>query len=245
MISTVNRWSVVVLTVFAVPGIARAGGVFAFGEGFSVPDNNPAGASSSVHLGAIDQLVDTLGIHLYWPPTLGEGGHPWLGDLVAKITYTPDTGGPSVSCDLFNRVGASSSGSLGDSSDFRGIARFSNWGFYSPTNLWNAAAAAGSNSIVAGAFVPSTRNAALQYEPLNFVNVFGLSVGPGTWTLNISDHNPGNVGRLAEWSIDFFIPAPGTTATVGVPGLLALRRRWRSLPEQQSTSGRSGTSMLT
>ncbi len=197
--------------------------------GFAIPDNNPAGISSSVQVGAIDGLIDTLVIRLDWPSTVAEGGHPWVGDLAATITFTPDAGGPSITCDLFRRIGASSAGSLGDSSDLRWFYQFSNYiGPFPPRNIWEQAASVGFNAPVPGGpYPPSTRDAAFQYQPLNFVSVFGLSVGPGTWTLNISDHNPGNTGRLVQWSIEYFIPAPGTATLFTTLAIATLCRRRR------------------
>lgn len=199
---------------------------FQIGDGFVIPDNNPAGASSSTHVGVIDGVMDTFLVSTYWPTTVAGGGHPWVGDLSATITFTPDAGGPSVTCDLFSRIGATSAASLGDSSDMRGFYAFTNYGVLHPGNIWADAAVAGFNApVLGGYYVPSTREAAFQYQPLNFVQVFGLSVGPGTWTLNISDNNPGNTGRLLEWGIDYFIPAPSTGLMIVAAGISAMRRR--------------------
>lgn len=207
---------------------ALARGAGTIGSGFAIPDNSPAGASSSVHIGAIDGVMDTFVVRTIWPGTVADGGHPWVGDLAATITYTPDTGGPSITFDLFRRIGATSAASLGDSSDMRGSYSFTNDAVLHPGDIWAAAAAAGFNApVLGGHYVPSTRDASFQYQPLDFVNVFGLSVGPGTWSLNISDHNPGNVGRLLEWQIDYFIPAPGTAALLAPLGTSSLRRARR------------------
>ncbi len=180
-----------------------------------------------MHLEAIDNVIDTLVIGLVWPDTVAGGGHPWIGDLAATITFTPDSGGPSLSIDLFRRVGASSADSLGDSSDIRGTYLFSNFiGSFPPRSIWDEAASVGFNQAVpGGAFPPSTRNAAFQYQPLNFAVVFGRSTGPGTWAVNVSDHNPGNSGRLLEWTIDYLIPTPSSGVVIGAAGISAIRRR--------------------
>lgn len=217
--------STLALVLGAIEHAAHAGG-FQFGDGFSIPDNDPAGASSSIHVGAIDGVMDTFGVRTLWPETVAAGGHAWVGDLAATITYTPDAGGPSVSCDLFRRISATSETSPGDSSDMRGGLFFTNYAVFQPRNIWDAAAAAGFNAPVGGgAFFPSTRDASFQYQQLNFVSVFGLSVGSGTWTLNISDHNPGNNGRLVQWSIEYFIPAPSTAGLLVMLGAASMRRR--------------------
>lgn len=169
------------MAIAAIPTPARAQQV-ARGPGFAVPDNSPAGASSSVHVSDTIGLLDTMSVRLIWPMTVTEGGHPWIGDLTATLTFTPDSGAPSQSIDLFRRIGATSADSLGDSSDMRGTYQFSNFfAPFPPRNIWDDAAAVGFNQAVAGGpYPPSTRNASFQYEPLVFFNTFGAVVRPGT-----------------------------------------------------------------
>lgn len=198
-----------------------------FGAGFAIPDNDPLGAQSGIVAPAMP-FAYSLIVTVTFPISVGAGAHPWIGDLVASITFTPDDGGPALAQDLFRRVGATSSGSLGDSSDMRGTFQFSN---ALPTlmSLWDAAAAVGPSAPVApGAYVPSTRNAEFQFQPLNFSNAFGFSTGPGTWTLNISDHAPSNVGTIIYWQIDSFVPAPGPVSAGLAFGFAGMRRARRS-----------------
>ena len=208
--------------ILATPAQAR---VFAgtFGAGFSIPDNDPAGAQSSIVAPAMP-FAYSLTVTVAFPITVAAGAHPWIGDLVATLTFAPDDGGPVLSQDLFRRVGATSPTSHGDSSDMRGTFQFSN---VLPTsmNLWDAAAAAGPSAPVApGAYMPSTRNHEYQYQPLNFADAFGYTTGPGTWTLNISDHATSNVGAVLHWQLDSYVPAPGPSSAIIAFGLAGLRR---------------------
>lgn len=190
--------------------------------GFSIPDNNPNGAETSVQLPAFD-LPGAMIVRVQFPFTPSAGGHTWCGDLVARLTFTPDAGGPTRSQYLFNRIGATSADSRGDSSLLVGEYSFRD--SYN-LNMWEAAEIATEEEAVAtGGFRPSSRTVGFQYEPVSFFDAFGAFAPSGKWTLNISDHAAGNTGRILTWTISPFIPTPGTGAITTLAALTALRRR--------------------
>jgi hypothetical protein len=192
------------------------------GQGFSIPDNNPLGAQSSVHTPAFD-VVGAMSVYVYFPFTAATGGHTWCGDLVAQLIFTPDTGGPARSQYLFNRIGATSEFSRGDSSLMLGLLYF---GDEYGENIWQAAAFSGPTQPIAqGGYHPSSRGADFQYQFVSFAQAYGNSVPAGTWTLNISDHAAGNTGQLLEWRLAPFIPTPATTTLLTTLALGTLRRR--------------------
>lgn len=216
---------IIAMAIEAQGSAAQARGFQAFYDapGFVIPDNDPTGATSSVHTDPLD-VIAAMTITLRFPLTSTAGGHTWCGDLIATLTFTPDGGGPSRSVDLFNRIGADSAISRGDSSDFRSTYNF----FATAQNptIWEAAGLADFDQrIPANDYKPSTRSATYMYEQTSYLQAFGNSTPAGTWSLNISDHAIGDTGRLLSWSIYPFVPASGTAFIIATLGLTTLRRR--------------------
>lgn len=210
-----------ILFVSAVSADGRGLGDFV-AAGFVIPDNNPLGSQSSMSLPAFD-VVGAMIVRVKFPFTPNAGGHTWCGDLVAKLTLTPDSGGPERSAFLFSRIGATSAASRGDSSLLLSEYSFSD---NFSLNMWDAAASAGPDeNVITGGFKPSSRSPDFQYQPQSFSAAFGNSAPAGTWTLNVSDHAAGDTGRILSWTISPFIPAPGSAGLAAAAGAVALRRR--------------------
>ncbi len=190
--------------------------------GFGIPDNDPEGGESSVHLPSFG-VPGAMTLRIRFPSADSEDRHTWCGDLVARLTFTPDTGAPPRSVILFNRIGATSATSRGDDSDLAMEYSFSD---SHPYNMWeDAALTPPEGAVPNGQYRPSSRGPDFQYLPTSMFQAFGGFAPAGTWTLNISDHAAGDTGRVVNWTISPFIPAPGTGALIAAAGLVALRRR--------------------
>jgi len=66
------------------------------------------------------------------------------------------------------------------------------------------------------------------FAPVQPVNSFGELVGEpgGTWTLTIADYAEGNRGHFNSWTMVVkTVPAPASTAVLGLAGVAAIRRR--------------------
>jgi subtilisin-like proprotein convertase family protein len=219
-----NHLAAVLALLFFAPYAVARGGVLGpyTAPGFSIPDNNTVGAQSSIHIPAFD-FVGRMDVGVVFPINIAAGAHSWCGDLVARLTFTPDSGAPSRSQYLFNRIGATSEFSRGDSSSLAGLFWFRDG---VGSTLWQAAALVGPEQAVpTGFYPPSSRGPDYQYQSVSFVDAFGSSVPSGTWTLNISDHAAGNTGRIVNWGLVPFTPTPGTAMLIATFGASTLRRR--------------------
>ncbi len=216
-----------VVVIIAALGLSSScPAVLLTGSGFAIPDNNPVGGQSSV---VTDDpgIITTMSLRIQWADVTGGklGGHTWVGDLVATLRLAPADGGPAFTQFLFNRIGATSSTSFGDSSDFTGSYVFAD--FATDPTIWQAAASAGSaSSVPQGTYWPSTRGAGFQYEQVSLMSVFGGRVAAGTWTLNISDSVSGDTGGIVGWSL--FVP--GAASAWGLVPIWALTVRRRREP---------------
>jgi len=119
------------LTVLPASAVSFTG----TGAGFSIPDNNAPGASSTITVPTSSNfLITDITV------TLNNLTHTWIGDLIATLTYVPT----NTTVSLFNRIGLVSSG-FGESSNFNGTYSF-NDAFTS--NIWTVAASGGDSFVI-------------------------------------------------------------------------------------------------
>lgn len=181
---------------------ANAASFSGTGAGFSIPDNNATGVSSTIN------VTDNLTINNV-TVTLNNLTHTWIGDLVASLTNV-NTG---TSVDLFFRVGANNATSLGDSSNVGGTYRF-NDAFTG--NLRTTAAALGDNQIIpSGNYFATTVGGAT-----SLLSAFNGQSSQGSWRLTMSDRAGGDLGSLGSWNLQIQgqqVPEPAS-----VLGLLAV-----------------------
>lgn len=177
------------------------------GAGFAIPDNNPAGASSTIVIGTNETINGNVQVFIRGFT------HTWIGDLTATLT------GPGGSATLFLRTGATAPpAGFGDSSDMNGDYTFSDDG----ANFWAAADAAGAAvAIPPGDYQASTTGAIGVGTPVLLNPVFFGTSTAGNWTLSINDQAGGDVGGITGWGFavqSFAIPEPGF-ALLGLMGL--------------------------
>jgi subtilisin-like proprotein convertase family protein len=198
--------STVIAGLTALP--ASASSFTGTGSGFTIPDNNPAGASSTIVVPDSFSITDIT-------VTLNNLTHNFVGDLIATLTHV-DT---ATTVSLFNRVGRVNIGS-GDSSILGGDYSF-NDAFTG--DLWAVAASGGGSFVIpSGDYFPTGANSATEVPMLASL---GGQLSSGTWRLTISDNSLFDTGALGGWTLNLQGPmAP--MATVPEPssnlGLLAL-----------------------
>lgn len=187
------------LTVLPASAVSFTG----TGAGFSIPDGNSTGASSTITVPTSSNfLITDITV------TLNNLTHTWIGDLIANLTYVPT----NTTVSLFNRIGQGNEGS-----DFNGTYSF-NDAFTG--NLW--AVAAPPVVIPSGNYFPTGAGSSTLVPMLTSL---GGSQTAGDWRLTISDNEGGDTGALGSWTLNL----QGTPiAPVSVPesisglGLLAL-----------------------
>ncbi|NCR54710.1 MAG: proprotein convertase P-domain, (modular protein) [Microcystis aeruginosa L211-07] len=204
-------------TVSAIAGLtvlpASAVSFTGTGAGFSIPDDNATGASSTITVPTGSNfLITDITV------TLNNLTHTWLGDLIANLTYVPT----NTTVTLFNRIGRVSSSvfDFGDGSDFNGNYSF-NDAFTG--NIWSVAAGLGDFDIIpSGNYFPTGAGSGTLVPILTSL---GGSQTAGDWQLTISDNAGLDTGSLGSWTLNL----EGTPlAPVSVPesssglGLLAL-----------------------
>ena len=204
-----KKYAVLALVAFA--GAAQAQTFF--GTGAAIPDNNAAGVNGG-------NIVVAGPLGTIQTVSFGMQGltHTWVGDLIATVTYTPNTGSP-ISVNLMNRIGVVTTGA-GDSSDFNGDYTFSDSG----ADIWAAAAAAGSGVAIAAGDYRAT--GAGSGTAINLTSLFAGADATGTWSLNVADRASADLGAITGWSVTLTsVPAPSALALMGLGGLVAGRRR--------------------
>lgn len=206
-----KKWFAVVLLSLAFVNPALAD-VVGSGTGFVIPDNNSAGASSTITFS--DDLLITGNLVV----TLTDLNHTWVGDVTATL-IAPDT----TSHTLFFRIGKTTPAGAGDSSDFGGTYIFSD---LAAGDIW--AEAASKNQITAldsGAYRTTAADSAA-FTTMDSVFA-GLST-QGDWTLRMADLSGANTGSLGSWSLSMSaVPEPNSLTLLAVAGLTLLAKRRR------------------
>jgi len=188
------------------------------GTGFSIPDNNATGASSTITIPTSSNFsITNITV------TLNNLTHSWVGDLIANLTYVPT----NTTVTLFNRIGRVSSG-VGDSSNFNGNYSF-NDAFTG--NIWSVAASGNSSfNIPSGNYFPTGAGSGTLVPILTSL---GGSQTAGDWRLTISDNAEDDTGSLGSWTLNLQgtpIPEPSSGLGLLALGLLgagaALKRHW-------------------
>lgn len=191
------------LSFLAFSSSAQATTLSGTGTGFSIPDNNVAGALSTI------TFTDNLPISDI-TVTLTGLSHTWMGDLIATLTHV-DT---NTTVSLFNRVGRISTGP-GDSSELEGTYRF-NDAFTG--DLWATAASLGGSGIIPGGDYFATGANSSSEVPI--LPAFSGDLSGGTWQLTIADGLSGITGSLNSWALEIetpmgAVPEPLTMLGVG------------------------------
>lgn len=185
--------NVALLSIAALAGTAAAQTFN--GAGFSIPDNTPAGASSSIVIGSGGNVQDLT-------VTLQGMSHTWVGDLIISLSNG------STSVNLTNRPGNPAT-TFGYSWDLGGDYTFDD----AAAQTWEGVGSAFTGTLASGS-----------YAPEGALSSFNGGSLVGTWTLTISDNAGGDLGSLQGWTLTN-VPAPSAMALLGLGGLVAGRRR--------------------
>ncbi|GMU83856.1 MAG: hypothetical protein AMXMBFR47_37260 [Planctomycetota bacterium] len=170
-------------------------GTFGPGPGGLIPDNNPAGFTSTISVpasGATIASFESVTI------VFGNPNHSWVGDLHAELR---SPGGAVVH--LFSRVGSTAQNLFGDDSDLGGTYVFANAAH--PASIADAAAGAGQRERVPEGTYARSTNPIPGGAPAGqvFTDFSALVGGPvsGNWQLFVSDTVEGDAGGIVSWSI--------------------------------------------
>ncbi len=193
------------------------------GTGFSIPDNNATGASSTITIPTSSNFsITNITV------TLNNLTHSYVGDLIANLTYVPT----NTTVSLFNRIGRVNTG-FGDSSNFNGTYSFND---ASTSNIWSVAASGGDDFVIPGGNYFPTGAGSGTLVPI--LTSLGGSQTAGDWRLTISDNAEDDTGSLGSWTLNLEgtpiapVSVPESNSVLGLLalGLLgtaaALKRHW-------------------
>lgn len=203
-------------TIATLTAVSGASAATFSGTGFSIPDANLAGISSSINI--TDEIsVDDITVNLE------NFSHTWVADLVVTITHEES----GISVDLINRVGRTGNSGVGDGSNLGANYSF-NDSFAG--DIWAVASSLSSGSVISGGnYFASTIN-----RTQSFLSAFtDLSSAAGTWTLFMNDNVSGDTGSLGSWSVDIegdrvSTPEPASLLAlfgIGALGATSLKRK--------------------
>jgi subtilisin-like proprotein convertase family protein len=213
------------ISLAALMASASAGALTAIvaGPGFTIPDNDPSGASSTITVVPGPTFMDPVppgGAIVTSVEVLIAIDHTFAGDLI--YTLTSPTG---ATITLANRPGVPDQGDFGDSSNLSALFPIG----FSDRSMWEAelmgSDCAGTDDVIRrdciGAFNPD--------DPLSLLAGINML---GDWTLTVSDNAGLDTGVVQYWvlELDYLQPVPVPAAAwLFASGLLALvvRRRTR------------------
>lgn len=195
------------------------------GGGFTIPDNDAAGAGTTIN------VADSFTLISFQVTIEFEPAHTFVGDLIAQLTHGPTT------VFLFRQVGWTDAIGPGDSSNLSGSYTFID---SATTRLIDVAKNLDDfQTIAPGAYRATTNtfngDGAPNFSGETVVSLNGAFLGAnvnGAWTLNIADIAFGDEGGVRQWSITVAgVPEPSLVLVGGltvVGTALAVRRRQRS-----------------
>jgi subtilisin-like proprotein convertase family protein len=153
----------------------------ASGVPVQIPDNNPAGVSSSISV-QNSFVVGDVSLSM----TIS---HTGVGDLIVRLTKG------TTSATIMDRIGVINATSTGDASNLGGGA----YTFIdsASTTIWAAAQSIGEANIAAGSYRPVGMN----NTTVRLRNIFQGVQSNGQWTLSIVDANSSATGTLTSWTL--------------------------------------------
>lgn len=205
-----------------IAAFASTATAFAYGPGagFTIPDNTPAGAFSTINVATAGTIVSIDSVTV----TFGTAAHTWAGDLVA--TFSSVSTGKSVH--LFSRVGSTTATGAGDSSNLLGTYTFAAAGASFATEAGNG----DTNYVMApGTYARSTHAFGAGAGSFFDADDYSIFVGDSItddWKLTISDNAGADTGAITGWSFEATtstVPEPASFAVLGLGALALIRRR--------------------
>ncbi len=212
--------------------------------GLAIPDNVPAGISSTINVAnafAVTGIAVTVSMN-----------HSWVGDLI--VTLTAPNGNTR---NIMRRTGSFTATGVGDSSNliaggYRFTDRFGATNFAdiscganismmaagTPSgNWWSEAGVTGAPApntaggttynLRLGDYIASSNNHSVNYAgsyvEVNLLADLG-SQSNGNWRLTVSDNAGADTGTLVSWTLAL-LPEPASMSLLALGGLLLARRR--------------------
>ena len=183
-------------------------------------------AASPTALSAIDaNITDTFTVLGLNSVTINGLYHPHAGDLTATFSHTDATTNQTVTIELLDRIGRTSTSSTGTSAEAFGDFTFAPGGgdiSAVAAAAVTAAASVGGTPLIdpTQSYAPFTNDTAGQSLTLtgNFALFNGMNVS-GPWTLTIADRNAGSTGSFSGFSFNV-APTTGTlTGNIALEGV--------------------------
>ncbi len=177
---------------------------FGFTGGGAIPDAAPGTpgtfaapltmTATSTVAGTIQDVVATVTLT-----------HTWVGDLRARLSYTPSGSATTTTITLFNRTGATTTTSVGSSSNLNGTYTF----VFAGSNLWNTAGGLGDGgNIPGGVYQPFTNALNGSHPEYELANVYRNLPGNGTWTLQVDDCDNADTGTVTAATVTITTRTP-------------------------------------
>jgi len=148
--------------------------------------------------------------------TFGNPNHTFMGDIVATL-IAPN----GASHTIFGRTGATTTSSLGDSTDLGGTYVFSDAAASPPSGGWwqEATARLASEAMTSGTYRTTAPGGAGQTNPAPATNMnasfSGVANANGTWTLRVTDGCAQDVGGVSAATLSITTP-PSIAADANV-----------------------------
>ena len=168
----------------------------------AIPDNDPAGASSTIAVSGGPGTVTDLNVGL-------DVAHTWAGDLIFTVTSPAGT-----SVTIYDRPGVPATGSVGCSGN-------------DPVVIADDEGADGSfeADCMSGANPAPAFADGGSYTPNEALSAFDGESSDGTWTLSFSDNAAQDTGTLVGWQLLFNDAPPVAVEPDALPAGYAFELR--------------------